>query len=98
MTPSLDELRAQCRIDNELQDGLLTTYAEAAIEKAELFMNLSLYETEIPEDEDNGMLITPLIKLAIMLAVGWWYDNPDQTEPPPEFYKLLRDYRRGPGT
>ena len=106
MIPSIEELKGQCKIDldDNSEDSLLTLYGTAAKEKAEKFLNMQLFDSEVPDDVDNGMVINASVKLAIMLAVGHWYENrEDSTELnlsaiPLGFNSLLRDYRRGPGT
>ena len=106
MIPSLEELRAQCRIDVDdgADDALLTLYAAAARGKAEKYLNLPLFDESVPEDTDKGMVINAGVKLAIMLAVGHWYENREETregqlsEIPMGFNSLLDDYRWGPGT
>ncbi|WP_174868168.1 head-tail connector protein [Pectobacterium polaris] len=106
MIPSLEELRAQCRIDadDSSEDMLLTIYAESGRDKVEKYLNLPLFDTSVPEGADKGMVINARVKLAIMLAVGHWYENREQTregqlsEIPMGFYSLLDDYRWRPGT
>ncbi|WP_431221721.1 head-tail connector protein [Serratia sp. L9] len=104
MTPSLDELRAQCRIDEDDDEALLTIYAEAARDLAQEYLNLPLFDTEVPEDVDEGVIIEGKVKLAIMLAVGHWYENRESSsetqlhEVPMGFYHLLKGKRKSPGT
>ncbi|HCR1107419.1 TPA: phage gp6-like head-tail connector protein [Klebsiella aerogenes] len=104
MIPSLDEIKAQCRLDDTGEDSLLTMYAEAARERAENYLNRRLYDKEVPEEDENGLVITPAIKLALLLIIGHWYENREgsliggMSEIPFGFTGLLRDYRRGPGT
>ncbi|CAI0745852.1 MAG: head-tail connector protein [Serratia grimesii] len=104
MTPSLDELRFQCKIDSDTEDGLLTIYVDAAKDLAQEFLNLPLYEERIPEDVDEGIVIAGKVKLALMLAVGHWYANRETTseaklyQAPLGFYDLLKGKRKRPGT
>lgn len=101
MVPSLEELYVQCRIDegNEEENNLLTLYVDAAREKAELKLNRRIYDDSVPDGDDTGMVITPLIKLNIMQLVNYWYDNRDQFgEVPDFFYRGIVDYRLQPGT
>ncbi|MBG6243186.1 MAG: phage gp6-like head-tail connector protein [Candidatus Symbiopectobacterium sp. Dall1.0] len=101
MIPSLEELRAQCRIDdgNTQEDALLTLYVGAAREKAQLKLNRLIYDSVIPDSDETGMIITPLLKLRIMQLVNFWYDNRDQFGEVPDFFENgIRDYRLQPGT
>lgn len=104
MTPSLDELRLQCRIDGDTEDGLLTIYADAAKDLAQEYLNLPLFDERVPEDVDEGVVIAGKVKLAIMLAVGYWYENRETTSEEKlyqaqlGFYDLLKGKRKRPGT
>ncbi|TKI02670.1 head-tail connector protein [Martelella alba] len=101
MIPTPDQLRAQCRIDDDdtSSDALLTLMAAAARRKAENFINRPLYDDEVPEDEDSGLVVTEDIALAILLAVGHWYINREaaasvqQLPIPLGFNELLEPYR-----
>lgn len=93
--PSLDKLKAQCRIDedNAAEDDLLMTYALAAKKRAENYINRRLYDTEIPATDPDGLLISEDIELAIMLAVGHFYENRETTSMSAGFKALLEPYR-----
>ncbi|EFC9861917.1 phage gp6-like head-tail connector protein, partial [Escherichia coli] len=68
MMPTLEELRVQCRIDddNEQENSLLMMYLAAAREEAEKFLNRTLYDETVSEQDATGLVITPLIKLRLM--------------------------------
>ena len=101
MVPTIEQIRAQCRIDDDdaSSDELLTLMAGAARRKAENFINRSLYDDAVPEDEAGGVVITDDITLAILLAVGFWYVNREvassvqQLPIPFGFKELLEPYR-----
>lgn len=93
MTPTIEELRQQCRIDDPAEDSLLTTYAMAARKRAENYVNRKIYEDAVPEHESEGLLLSEDIKLAIMLAVSFWYSSREADEVPAGFYSLLQPYR-----
>lgn len=98
MTPTIEELRQQCRIDDEGEDNLLTLYAQAARKAAETFLNRALVE-DGQETTGDALSLTPDIKLALMMMVGHWYANreavsPEQLTPVPFSYRaLLEPYR-----
>lgn len=96
MIPSLEELKQQCRIDGDQEDSLLMTYARAAKQRAENYLNRPLYDEAVPEEVSEGLAISEDIKLAIMLAVGFWYDNRQADSLPAGFYSLLSPYRHIP--
>ncbi|MBD2797731.1 phage gp6-like head-tail connector protein [Xenorhabdus sp. 18] len=94
--PTIDELRLQCKVDETQDDELLLAYLASAREKAENYLNRKLYEEVVPESDPDGMLITPLIKLALMLAVGFWYEHREPHVLASGFKELLDDYRIRP--
>lgn len=75
MIPTLEQLRYQCRIDDDSEDDALTLLAKSVIEKAENFTNRRLYEGSVPVDVEEGMLINDDIRLTIMMMVAVLYDN-----------------------
>lgn len=99
MIPTIDELRSQCRIDGDQEDAILTLYAEAARDAARDYLNRNLYDEKVPEEDTTGLLVTAKVKLAIMLSVGHWYTNREETsteilsEIPMGFQYLLRPQR-----
>ncbi|TBN95996.1 phage gp6-like head-tail connector protein [Salmonella enterica subsp. salamae serovar 13,22:z:-] len=101
MTAIVEKLRAQCRIDTDdaTDDELLMLYFQAACRKAENFINRKLYEDTVPEDDPEGLLIVDDILLALMLLVGHWYENREnssdasKTTIPFGFSSLLEPYR-----
>ncbi|MEX0445516.1 MULTISPECIES: head-tail connector protein [Xenorhabdus] len=94
--PTIEELRLQCRLDSDEEDALLQAYLEAAREKAINYLNRNFYEEAVPESDPEGLVLSPLIKLALMLAVGFWYETRDPKRLPPGFRDLLDDYRIKP--
>ncbi|HGO5393637.1 TPA: head-tail connector protein [Klebsiella michiganensis] len=106
MFPTIDDLKAQCRIDSDddSEDALLSLYGEAARSKVQKYLNRPLYDDEVPPEVANGKLVDASVKLAILLAVGHWYANREAasrdslTEVPLGFYSLLSDDRYLPGT
>ncbi|MDE1496909.1 head-tail connector protein [Xenorhabdus bovienii] len=93
--PTLELLRQQCRIDsdNHTEDDLLDNYARAAIKRVENYLNRRLYEQAVPKGDPDGLLATDDVTLAIMLAVGYWYENREAQTLPTGFKALLEPYR-----
>lgn len=99
MIPTTEELRAQCRVDIPDDDALLALYANAARRRAENYINRPLFDDAVPEDQAEGLIISDDIKLAIMLAVGHWYEHRSDVSEgqyntiPLGFKSLLDPYR-----
>ncbi|CDG20584.1 conserved protein of unknown function [Xenorhabdus poinarii G6] len=93
--PTSEQLKQQCRIDsdNNAEDALLETYARAAIHRAENYLNRRLYEEAVPDNDPDGLLVTDDVTLAIMLTVGYWYENREAQTIPAGFKALLEPYR-----
>ncbi|EEG85581.1 head-tail connector protein [Proteus sp. G2665] len=93
--PTLEKLKQQCRLDegDTLEDELLKTYLMAAKQRAEGYINRHLYEKDIPEEDPDGLLITDDIELALMLAVGNFYENRETAILSAGFKLLLDPYR-----
>lgn len=106
MFPTINDLKVQCRIDpdDDSENTLITLYGDAAREKAQKYLNRPLFDDEVPPEVTNGLLVGATVKLAILLAVGHWYENREATtstalsEVPLGFFSLLSDDRHSPGT
>ncbi|AOR64859.1 head-tail connector protein [Pectobacterium wasabiae] len=95
MIPTVKELRNQCRIDSDdaSEDEVLTLYCAAAKRRAENYINRTLHDDSAPENDSEGLVISPDIKLALMLAVGFWYENREAQNLPTGFFVILEPYR-----
>lgn len=93
MSPTVEEVRLHCRIDDEAEDSILTDYITAAVSRAGTYLNRTLYDGDVPDTDSDGLAITGEIKLALLLAVGFWYGNREAQELPDGFYLLLAPYR-----
>ncbi|MBS0878584.1 MULTISPECIES: head-tail connector protein [unclassified Tatumella] len=93
MSPTVEEVRLHCRIDDDAEDSLLTAYITAAASRAGNYLNRTLYADEVPDTDSDGLLIAGEIKQALLLAVGFWYGNREAQALPDGFYLLLAPYR-----
>ncbi|MBP2856177.1 phage gp6-like head-tail connector protein [Dickeya oryzae] len=95
MVPTIEELRIQCRIDSDdaTEDQVLTLYCASARHRAENYINRTLHDDFVPENDSEGLVISPDIKLALMLAVGFWYENREAQSLPDGFFSMLEPYR-----
>ncbi|WP_240651663.1 head-tail connector protein [Serratia microhaemolytica] len=100
----IDLIKAQCKIDPDLteEDELLQLYAEAAQEKALIYLNRGVYTDSVPETDPDGILINSSIKTAILGLACHYQRNRatvsdfEQSETPMFFTSLLSDYRKRP--
>ncbi|CDH22799.1 head-tail connector protein [Xenorhabdus bovienii] len=65
---TLDEIKQHCRIDESdtLEDALLKGYADAALE---------VCQQHIGKRFDEGLELTPAIKVGCLLYIGLLYEN-----------------------
>lgn len=93
MSPTVEEVLLHCRIDDDTESTLITDYIQAAVDRAQNYLNRKLYEGDVPESDPDGLPITGSIKLALLLAVGFWYENREAQQLPEGFFSLLSPYR-----
>ncbi|KIU31114.1 head-tail connector protein [Atlantibacter hermannii] len=103
MLLTLDEIKRQCRLENDFkeEDELLELLALAAEAKATTYLNRNLYKTndEIPALDEDGMVITEDIRLGLLMLVSHWYENrssvseTEKSETPMAFEFLLKSRR-----
>lgn len=97
--PTIDEIKQHCRIDFDDEDTLLAIYLSASISKAENFINRVLKERLDDIENETDLLVTQDIKLALLLIIGHWYANREDTSVgefksiPMGFKALLEPYR-----
>ncbi|EOF8235662.1 TPA: head-tail connector protein [Yersinia enterocolitica] len=104
MLLKIEQIKAQCKIDPEFnhENELLTLYAEAAEKKVASYLNRNIYETEVPETDPKGLVVSSDIKLAMLALITHWYENRssvsdcEQSEVPMSFYFLVGSYRFSP--
>lgn len=89
--PTLEKLRMQCRIDedNDQEDELLLTYLQAAKKRAENYINRNLYDSDIPESDPDGLIVSADIELALMVCIGSLYESRESGAIPAGFYCCL---------
>lgn len=79
--PTIEELKAHVRIetDDTLDDELLLSYRDSAIEFIKSYLNCNIYEDSVPEWESNGTVFNLQMKQAVYLMVGQWYRYREDT-------------------
>lgn len=79
MLLTLPEIKAQCRIEQDFteEDTLLTLLAKAAEAKATTYLNRNLYSAvgDIPELDEDGIVLTDDIRLGLLMLISHWYEN-----------------------
>ncbi|EDX5691436.1 phage gp6-like head-tail connector protein [Salmonella enterica] len=103
MLLSMDEIKAQLRLDEDFtdEDSLLALLGQAVQSRTENFLNRRLYATaaDIPEDDPDGLVIPDEVRLALLLLVTHFYENRstvtevEKVELPMSFSWLVGPYR-----
>lgn len=106
MIPTLEQVKAQCRIDadDDTENDLLKIYIGAAFKTVENYLNRPLSEMAPAEDAPPTMLqVTDDIRLAMLLVIAHWYENREPVisatvvrELPLSYRSLLSSYRITP--
>lgn len=98
---TLEEIKQQCRVELDFteDDALLTAIGNAAQVRTETRINRKLYAEVIPGMNPDGLVMPADIKQALLLLVGYWYENRvavndfEQTEAPLAYNWLVDPYR-----
>ncbi|WP_234099674.1 head-tail connector protein [Enterobacter roggenkampii] len=98
---TLEEIKQQCRVELDFteDDELLTAIGDAAQTRTETRINRKLYEKEVPDTDPDGLLLPDDVKQALLLLVGYWYENRvavndfEQSEAPLAYNWLVDPYR-----
>jgi len=97
---TLEQVKIQCRIENDDEDALLTGYMAAARDHVQMHLDRTIYDLAIPEDNPDGVIDNASIDQATLLIVSHWYAHREavsessMTEMPIGAYHLLGPYRR----
>ncbi|TNH06634.1 head-tail connector protein [Testudinibacter sp. TR-2022] len=75
MLITLEQIKLHCRIDNDEEDILLIGYANAAQDYLEAQLNRKLYQTEVPENDSDGMVVNHALRHAMLMLVAHWYEH-----------------------
>lgn len=76
MDITLDEIKFQCRIDDDAEDDLLAVFLTSAKAMIENYTNRKLFD-ELPTEDvpHNALEITADLKVAILMLVAYLYEN-----------------------
>ena len=76
MNITMNEIKLQCRIDDDTEDDLLKVFLESAKATIENYTNRKLFE-ELPTDNvpQNAVEISADLKIAILMLVAYLYEN-----------------------
>ncbi|PIT52423.1 hypothetical protein BHC44_08820 [Snodgrassella alvi] len=75
MMISIEDIRNNCRIDDDSEDDLLRIYLAAAQETVKQFTGRNWYENEVPDTDPTGMLYNSAVDMAMLLLTANWYKN-----------------------
>lgn len=93
MIVTLEQAKYQCKIDHDEENDLLILYIMAAQEHGQNYLDRKIY-TDSNFDDERGIKVTPIMQQAVLLAVGFFYENRSITvNLPNAFYELLQPYR-----
>ena len=98
---TLEEIKQQCRVELDFteDDALLTAIGDAAQTRTETRINRKLYAGVIPGMDPDGLVMPADIKQALLLLIGYWYENRvavndfEQSEAPLAYNWLVDPYR-----
>lgn len=104
MILTLDEIKAQCRIEPDFTDDdtTLEMMGSAAQNRTEVRINRKLYADSVPDSDPCGLVMTDDIKMAMLMLSSYWYENRtaandfEQTEAPLAYNWLIDPYRHIP--
>lgn len=74
----LGVVKKHLRVEGDFEDALVEVYLAAAVDAAERYLDRKLYVDAVPEDEEQGLVITPSITAAILLITGHLYENREE--------------------
>ncbi|ELQ6112094.1 phage gp6-like head-tail connector protein [Cronobacter sakazakii] len=101
MILSLSEIKAQLRIEEDFteEDALLTLLGGAAEARTSNYLNRRLYATEVPDTDEDGLVVSNDIRQAMLMLCSHLYENRsstsdvEMTEMPQSFKWLVDAYR-----
>lgn len=101
MILTLPEIKAQLRIEDDFtdEDALLTRLGGAAEARTSNYLNRRLYATEVPDTDEDGLLVSDDIRQAMLMLCSHLYENRsstsdvEMTEMPQSFKWLVDAYR-----
>lgn len=97
---TIEQVKYQSRIEHDDEDALLTGYIAAARDHVQMYLDRTIYELAVPDDDSDGVIDNPSIDQATLLIVSHWYAHREavsessMTEVPMGAYHLLQPYRR----
>lgn len=75
MLISLDLIKQHCRIEHDVEDELLESYALAAHTYIESQLDRRVYAKTLPEDDPQGLLLNTAITQAMLMTIAHWYEH-----------------------
>lgn len=101
MLISLDLIKQHCRIEHDVEDELLESYALAAQTYIESQLDRRVYAKTLPEDDPQGQLFNTAIMQAMLMTIAHWYEHREAVqigtttkEIELGVWRLIQPYRR----
>ncbi|EOI5718283.1 head-tail connector protein [Cronobacter dublinensis] len=101
MILSLEQIKAQLRLEPDYtdEDELLLLLGVAAEARTSNYLNRRLYATEVPDTDEDGLVVSDDIRQAMLMLCSHLYENRsstsdvEMTEMPQSFKWLVDAYR-----
>ncbi len=101
MLLELSEIKRQLRLEDDYteEDELLTLISRAVEARTVTFLNRTLYEASVPDNDPDGLVMTDDIRMGMLLLVTHFYENRssvsevEKTEMPQSFNWLVGPHR-----
>lgn len=101
MLLELSEIKRQLRLEDDYteEDELLNMIGSAVEARTVAFLNRTLYETSVPSDDPDGLVIKDDIRMGMLLLATHFYENRssvsevEKTEMPQSYTWLVGPYR-----
>nr|WP_033761760.1 head-tail connector protein [Pantoea agglomerans] len=77
MILTLEQIKAQLRLEPDYteEDELLKLIGSAVEARTTTYLNRKLYETEVPETDEDGLLISDDIRQAMLMLCSHLYEH-----------------------
>lgn len=101
MILTLPEIKRQLRLEEDYseEDDLLSALGAAAESRTSNYLNRKLYEEEVPETDEDGLLLPDDVRQAMLMLVTHLYENRSSvsdseiSEMPQAFEWMVGPYR-----
>lgn len=101
MILTIPEIKAQLRLEDDFtdEDQLLTLIGGAVEARVANYLNRTLYESEVPDTDEDGLVVSDDIRQAMLMLCSHFYENRssvsdvEMSDMPQSFKWLVDPYR-----